>query len=93
MAKNNIKDEPEVLAEQNSNLAGPTDYRQIINLTKKHLIGLPVGDGTTISMSAGPFSADNSHISRPILNKHIGKYLRRLAKEGKVLIEPAKGVS
>ena len=90
--KQKIDGEPEVTADVSA-VEGPNDYRQIVNLTRKHLNGLPVGDGTTISMSAGPYSSDGSHISRPILNKHIGKYLRRLAKEGKVAIEPAKGVS
>ena len=94
MAKDKIIEEPEVLAEsQSQDVGGPTDYRQVINLTKKHLNGLPVGDGTTISMSAGPYSQDGSHISRPVLNKHIGRYLKRLEKEGKVQIIPVKGDS
>lgn len=72
-------------------IAGPMDLRQIVNLSTKQMRGLSIGDGTTVSMAAGPYTSDGSHISRPILNKYIGKYLRRLEKEGKIRIEPVRG--
>lgn len=94
MAKKQIDEEPEVLAASpTEDIAGPMDYRQIINLTTKQMRGLPLGDGTALSMASGPYTADGSHISRPVLNKYIGKYLRRLEKEGKVRIEPVRGVA
>ncbi len=94
MAKNKYSEEPEVLAESKSeDTAGPLDYRRIINLSTKQMKGLPLGDGTTVSMAAGPYTSDNSHISRPVLNKYIGKYLRRLEKEGKLRLEPVKGIN
>jgi hypothetical protein len=92
MARKQYSEEPEILAEsQSQTIGGPTDYRRIINLTPKQMKGLPLGDGTTISMAAGPYSSGDTHISRPVLNKYIGKYLRRLEKEGKIKIEPVRG--
>lgn len=71
--------------------ATSSDYRIITNMTTKSLMGLPVGDGTTISMAPGPFNVNKKHRSRPVLNKYIGSYLRRLEKEGKITIEPVTG--
>ena len=93
MAKKKIDEEPEGLAEEPMAPAteGPTDYRRAVNLTNRPLMGLPLGDGTTISMSAGPYSKNDTHISRPFLNKWVGSYLKRLEKAGKIMLVAERG--
>jgi len=70
---------------------GPSDYRRVVNLTNRPMNGLPIGDGTTISMTAGPYSKGDTHISRSFLAKYVGSYLKRLAKEGKIQIVADRG--
>ena len=93
MAKKKIEEEPEGLAEEPTAPAteGPTDYRRAVNLSNRSLMGLPLGDGTTISMAPGPFSKDDTHISRPFLNKWVGGYLKRLEKAGKIKLVAERG--
>jgi hypothetical protein len=93
MAKKKTDDEQALVEEPMAPATeGPTDYRRAVNLTNRPLMGLPIGDGTTISMAPGPFSKDDTHISRPFLNKWAGgKYLKRLEKTGKIKLVADRG--
>ena len=92
MAKKKTDEEPVVATEPTAPATeGPMDYRRAVNLTKKALVGIPLADGTTIAMAPGPYSVDDSHISRPFLNKWGTDFLRRLAKDGKIRLEPTRG--
>ncbi|MFA6198735.1 MAG: hypothetical protein WC734_06340 [Patescibacteria group bacterium] len=93
MAKKQTEYAPEILVEEPTVPAteGPMDYRRAVNLSNRPLMGLPLGDGTTISMSSGPFSKNDTHISRPFLNKFVGSYLKRLEKAGKIKLVPDRG--
>jgi hypothetical protein len=92
MAKKRIDEEPAAAPEPTAPATeGPMDYRKAVNLTSRALIGLPLADGTTISMAPGPYSSDASHISRPFLNKWATPPLRRMEKEGKIRLEPTRG--
>lgn len=92
MAKKKTDEEP-VLAPKPAAPAteGPMDYRRAINLTNRAYMGIPLADGTTISLAAGPYSANGSHTSKPFLNKWATPFLRRLEKEGKIRLEPTRG--
>lgn len=92
MAKKKTDEEPVVAPEPTAPAKeGPMDYRRAVNLTNRAFMGLPLADGTTISLAAGPYSANGSHISRPFLNKWATPFLRRLEKEGKIRLEPTRG--
>lgn len=70
---------------------GPKDYRRAVNLTNRPINGVPLADGTSISMGPGPFSADGSHISRAFLNKFNTPFIRRLERDGKIRLEASGG--
>jgi len=95
MAIKQIVDDPAVTTGQEpaaQATEGPMDYRRAVNLTNRPFMGLPLGDGTTISMASGPFAPNNANISRPFLNKWgKGAYLKRLEKEGKIKLVPDRG--
>jgi hypothetical protein len=92
MAKKKTDDEQALVEEPTAPATeGPMDYRRAVNLTNRSLMGLPLGDGTTISMAPGPFSKDDTHISRPFLNKWVGGYLKRLEKAGKIKLVAERG--
>lgn len=92
MAKKKTDEEPVVATEPTAPATeGPKDYRIAINLTSRAYIGLPLADGTTISMAPGPDTASGSHISRPFLNKWTTPFLRRLEREKKIRLEPTRG--